>query len=123
MGDRSQPHFRESEKCPGCKIGAPKRWKGYLFCVIHEKRVNAFLEVTPQAALQLGEQLETGEQLRGSMCQFKRSTKKNGRLTITLLPNRIDGNKMPPDQDVEATLRCLWGVPRIVDVQSNQFLA
>lgn len=123
LGDRSQPHYRDPAECPGCKIGAPKRWKGYLFCIIHEKRVNAFIEVTPATALQLGEQLDQGESLRGVMLQFKRTAKKNGRLAVTVLTNRIDSKKLPPDQDCEATLRNLWGIPRIADLESKKYLA
>lgn len=119
-GDRSQPHWLEEGQCPGCRAGSPKRWKGYVFCQIHERKTTGFVELTPGAAVTLGEQLETPSLMRGTMVMLSRSQKRNGRLNVTVLATRAPLDKLAPAIDVEPTLRALWGIPPLLKVRKEE---
>jgi hypothetical protein len=110
MGDRSKPHLRDSNKCPGCLKKKKKEWKGYLHVHCYEKKQQVFLELTPVAAAQVIDQVGAGNTLRGIQMNVCRSEKDNGRLIVTVDQYSKPPEKMPAEKDPQAVLLKMWDV-------------
>lgn len=108
-GQKSEPHFKEDNRCPGCIARRPKRWKGYLHCFAHELGQEVFLELTPHSAHSLEGQLGAGTSYRGNRIAVKRGKGDNGRLTITLLTASPNPTALPLGKDPQASILALWG--------------
>jgi len=120
VGNRSQPHYRNPDNCPGCKAKNVKRWKGFLHCWNHNLGQEVFLELTPASALSLHSQLGGVGPLRGNRISVKRTKKDNGRLVISVLTAARDAGKLPPSKDPLESLVRLWG---LADVNDHEIVA
>jgi len=109
-GNRSIPHFRDDEQCPGCAKRQEKRWKGFLHCYCHEMRQEVFLELTPASARSLADQLSNQVGMRGARIQVKRTTSDNGRLYISTMTPVTDLSLLPKEKDPRPSILRLWGV-------------
>lgn len=110
VGNRSQPHFKNPDRCPGCKAKNVKRWKGFLHCFDHNMGQEVFLELTPKSALSLLGQLGSKGPLRGNRIQVKRTGKDNGRLLISVLTACGAIDQLPEGKDPLDSLLRLWGL-------------
>jgi len=110
-GLRSEPHYNDESECPGCKALKPKRWKGYLHCYCYEMRQEVFLELTPNSASALKQQLASGMSMRGSRVQIRRTKADNGRLEVAFLARVETVDAIPPEKDPRPSILKLWGVP------------
>jgi hypothetical protein len=109
-GNKSAPHYKQEDRCPGCISRQPKRFKAYLHCFCHEMGQEVFLELTAHSAKSLETQLGKGTVMRGNRIQVKRGKTDNGRLTITLLTAVQDASILGSEKDPIASLMALWGV-------------
>lgn len=110
LSNRSSPCFKSKKTCPGCRLGAPSRWKGYLFIVDQELKRECYLEVTPQAARSLMDQMQPGQKLRGLHLRVRRMGGDRARLKVQQLSNRDFSENMVEDRDPFPTLAKLWGI-------------
>jgi len=117
VGNRSQPHFRNAEKCPGCKARNAKRWKGFVHCFDHDLAQEVFLELTPKSASSLLAQFGAKVPLRGNRIQVKRTNKDNGRLIISALTAMQAIDKLPPARDPLPSLLKLWGLDHLEEFE------
>lgn len=109
-GKKSEPHFKQEDRCPGCLAKRSKRWKCYLhtFCVNLSQEV--FLELTPHSAKSLEGQLGAGQSYRGNRIQVQRTASDNGRLLISLLTRIDPKTPLPPQRDPLESILSLWGI-------------
>lgn len=104
---RSLPHFDELERCEGCQKKLPEKTVWYLHLLSTDKG-QVFVELPPNAARGLLDQLAEGESLRGLWVTISRSQADNGRVRAVVddqLQRRTD---LPPAVDPESTLSALW---------------
>lgn len=109
-GSKSEPHFKDPDKCPGCQKKKTKRWKGFLHVYCHSKAQEVFLELTPHSAQSLLNQLAGGKSMRGNRIQVKRGKGDNGRLTISILTATGNPETMPEPKDPRPSILKLWGM-------------
>lgn len=117
VGQRSQPHYKNPDTCPGCKAKNVKRWKGFLNCFDHDMGQEVFLELTPRSAQSLLGQLGVSGSLRGNRIQVKRTGKDNGRLLISTLTACKSVEQLPPGKDPLASLLKLWGLDHLEEFE------
>jgi hypothetical protein len=120
-GNRSEPCFAENATCPGHKRGLPRRWKGYLHVWHIDKRLEAFIELTPTAAHCLLDQAGKNCSLRGLRLKLRRTGASNGRLLVNLLPANPSMEGFAQPKDPESILCKLWGVDRIITGRERDF--
>lgn len=104
---RSQPCAGKDNACEGCKAELPEKSAWYLHLHSPEKG-HFFLEMPPEAADRLLNQLAPGESLRGYRVTAYRTAADNGRLRIEIDPYAPRVENLPPAVDPEATLASLW---------------
>jgi len=110
MNGRTRPHYENKRSCPGCQQKAPMRWKGFLHITGVDLRGEAFLEITPEGALQLMESLKPGDVLRGRQFSTRR-TKNTIKSPLVLdLTNIIHPEEnLIAERDPLFTVMKMWG--------------
>lgn len=114
---QSRPHF--TQNCPWCIAQMPRKWVGYVHATVHERREVGFVELTVVAATQLQEQTNHLLSLRGCTVILKRSKANNGRLSAVLLREPTGNESLLPERDPLHTLRVLWKLPSIMQLESE----
>lgn len=111
INKKSMPCVEPSSKCEGCKVGACRRWKGYLHAVNMHNRQEGFLELTPIAAQQLLQQAGIASVLRGLQVQVQRGGGDKARMKIDVQYSRplLSSDPIPEEKSPEVTLNELWG--------------
>jgi hypothetical protein len=117
-GKVTEPCYEEKKKCPGCKKGLPKRWKGYLHCYDFNRRDECFVELTPISADAMACQVQAGDSLRGYRFRLQRANGDKARLSVTLLPS-VEIPDLPAEKDVQVVLCRLWELDGSVAVQEG----
>jgi hypothetical protein len=108
---RSTPHIKG--KCPACEAKRPAVWKGYIAVYNPKTHVVNILEITPCCIDPLSVYRQAFGTLRGGLLTLSRSnTKKNGRLTATIMPSNFPLSGLPPCPDVQAALVFMWAARR-----------
>lgn len=120
-GKKSEPHFTQEDRCPGCISRRPKRWKGFLHCFCHELGQEVFLELTPASAHSLIGQLGSAGTMRGNRIQAKRGKGDNGRLIITVLTAVTSPDALGPAKDPQESIMALWGFPEDHPLSGKEF--
>jgi hypothetical protein len=106
---KSEPHFKDETKCPGCLNGMTKRWKGFLHVVCAPKGDEIFLELTPESATALKNVLGQEQSWRGNRIQVSRGNVKASRLKVTVLTRAPENFPLPPERDPAESILKLWG--------------
>jgi len=120
-GKKSEPHFTDEGRCPGCQAKRTKRWKGYLHCFSAKMGQEVFLELTPASAQSLLSQLGDRGSLRGNRIQVKRTKGDNGRLLISVLTACPEPNALPKEKDPQESLLKLWGLGDVPELTGREF--
>lgn len=110
MNGRSQPHYVDEKKCPGCIRCMGKKWKGYLHCYASEMKQEIFLELTPAAGIALTSQLGRKIGLRGFVIFVQRTKGDNGRLQIRIEGTQVDPAKLPSEKNPQPSITKLWEI-------------
>lgn len=110
---RTVPCYKNHLKCPGGHSLLNRRWKGYLHGWSHARNEPIFLQLTPEAANQLLDQLAEGATLRGLMIEVSRSAKKKGRMSCVLgeAQRAFRSVDLPPPLDCRRSCYNLWDLP------------
>lgn len=111
-GDHSLPCYRDHKKCPGHRMGLPRRVRAYLYGWNEKARAYEFLELPPSAANEVQGFAMEGETLRGKRIHLKRGNGIKSRIRTALVGMATGENlaKLAADKDPAHTLVKLWGI-------------
>jgi hypothetical protein len=110
-GRRTQPHYRNKGSCPGCKLGWPQKWKGYLHVL--NGAGEEILEVTPVMHDAILDQIGPGVSLRGHRFLGSRGQGDKARVTFTAQAHWSllkASRELPEAKDPKPILLELWGL-------------
>lgn len=111
------PCFKPVEECEGHRLQLPQRWKGYLHVLMNYRTAEAklahkeaFLELTPVAAMDLRVGLGHNRDLRGIPFTLTRLNGNKAHLKVAVfLDNCIPEQKLPEPKSPYQSLMRLWG--------------
>lgn len=122
-GECSSPCRKAKERCPGCRLGSPRKWIGYLHC-LDESGDEILLEVTRRAATMLLDSVPQGRILRGLKIAVQRTEGgKHGRLCAHCRGVAHESAKLPAPKDPLYTLLFVWGLQDGLDDPYTEKLA
>jgi hypothetical protein len=110
-GRRTQPHHRNKEVCPGCKLNWPSKWKGYLHVLVGANE--EIWEFTPAMHDAILRAVGDGIPLRGHRFQASRGKGDKARVAFTLQAHWDAigrGRVLPSEKDPKTSLIELWGL-------------
>ena len=105
--------LRAKDKCPGCKLGWPRKFLGYLYIRNEHNSKYEHLELPFEACHDLVQAIGGQELLRGTRFVAKRKGGKKGRITFDMKEHLDDvapAFELPADVDPSGILEYLWGV-------------
>lgn len=112
LGSCSGPCFKDRSKCPHCKNGMPRRWKGYLYCWLNMVSDSVFIELTPTAAKSIRDRVGPVQSLRGYRMTVTRGNGNKAWLKVDLKSRHQDVSDsiLPDPISPTKTLMQLWGL-------------
>lgn len=113
---RSLPHYEDKAACPGCKLGYPVKWIGYLHFINETLHKQEFLEVPNGAAIDLLNSIGGEGQLRGTRAIAKRGKGDKTQLQfelITRLELVAPAFILPQVRCPDKALRNMWGINEV----------
>jgi hypothetical protein len=110
-GRRTRPCTLDKDEKGTCALHAcPRRWKGFLACVLMRTGKIAFVELTTLAG-QVVKREYGNDSLRGLMVQFRRERNaKKAPIQVDFIGRYEEAKPLPPAPSVEPTLLRLWGL-------------
>lgn len=111
---RTVPH--EEEDCKPCIDLLPWRWHAWVSCYTERTKHHILFEMTAQASKAFVHYREANGSLRGAHFNaWRPSGKPNGRVSIVIRPQDLDGITLPPEPDLVKALAIIWNIA-LVDV-------
>lgn len=109
VGRSKECTMDEMQTCEGCRLGAPRRWKGYFDCINHTTSERCFLELTPPACKVVELLCEDRATSRGLLLEVSKTKGgAQGRYIVRSTNTSIDVATLPSPIDPLPTLRVLW---------------
>lgn len=98
--------------CEPCRQGMPRRWHGYISCVVGRHSEHVLFEFTAAAGSAFASHCDEHGTLRG--CQFladRPSNRENGRVRIRIYKEILPSGGLPEAPNIIRMLHHIWNLP------------